>query len=150
MHGKLGWSIVGILFLIITALVWVLFTVPAPAKESANTQQGQAPLHERVHVGVPASGATVGKTFSVSGEAPGNWYFEASFPVEVRDAGGNKIGQAVARAEGEWMTTEQVPFKAEVTLSSDYHGPATLVFLRDNPSDLPENDDSLEVPVILQ
>ena len=121
---------------------------------ATSTQDGTAPLHERVVVTIPASGATVGKTFTVTGEAPGNWYFEASFPIEVRDAGNNKVGQGkvgqgIAQAQSDWMTTAQVPFKADVTVTG-YTGPVTLILMRDNPSGLPENDDSLSVPITIQ
>ncbi len=86
----------------------------------------------------------------VAGSAPGNWFFEASFPIQVRDKDNNKIAQGVAQAQGEWMTTEQVSFTSTITLSTPYSGPATLVLMRDNPSGLPENDDALEIPIVIQ
>ncbi len=91
----------------------------------------------------------MGKSFTVTGEAPGNWYFEASFPIQVRDKDNNKIGQTTGQAQSDWMTTEQVPFKADIAIEG-YSGPATLVLLRDNPSGMPENDDSLEIPIVIQ
>jgi len=42
-----------------------------------------------------------------------------------------------------------VPFTAQVTVE-DYSGPATLVLLKDNPSGLPENDDSVSFSVVIQ
>lgn len=160
MKGKLGWSIVTILFVIILVLTWILFAVPAPAHApTVSTSSSQAattttlpdqPLHTRVIVNSPVTNATVGQTFTIKGEAPGNWFFEATFPIQVRDKDNNKIGQTIAQAQSDWMTTSQVPFTANVTLSAAYHGAATLVFLRDNPSGLPENDDSLEVPIVVQ
>ena len=162
MNTRLAWGIlIGLTFFVI-ALAWVLFATPkvatAPTVTSPPgtdqtskppTPTVQEPLHARVTVASPKSGSTVGKTFTVSGSAPGNWYFEASFPVQVRDKDNNKIGQGIAQAQGDWMTTELVPFTATITVSN-YSGPATLVLLRDNPSGLPENDDALEVPIIIQ
>jgi len=154
MKNGLWWTIITILFAIIIGLAWVLFTTPTPTNsggESATSTQStaSAALHERVVVSEPASGASVSAAFTVKGEAPGNWFFEASFPIKVVDAQGSAIGQGIAQAAGEWMTTEQVPFSAEVT-TAGYSGPATLVLLRDNPSGLPENNDALEIPITIQ
>jgi hypothetical protein len=91
----------------------------------------------------------VAKQFTVSGEARGNWYFEASFPIKIQDANNNQVGAGIAQAQEEWMTTEFVPFIATVTVEN-YSGPATLVLLKDNPSGLPEHDDSVTFPVIVQ
>jgi cyclophilin family peptidyl-prolyl cis-trans isomerase len=87
---------------------------------------------------------------TVLGEARGNWYFEASFPVQLLDSKGNVIATAVAQAQEEWMTTEFVPFKAVLTFNpvrGSTNG--TLVLQKDNPSGLPENDDQLTIPVKL-
>lgn len=146
------WGIVALLFLVIVALAWILFAVPAPA-HAPTTEVGAtstAPLHERVVVEQPKKGAVVGKTFTVSGEAPGNWYFEASFPIQVRDANQAVLATVPAQAKSDWMTIEQVPFSVSISLDTSYSGEATLVLLRDNPSGLPENDDSLEVPIVIQ
>ena len=150
------------LLAVIVALAWILFAVPAPAHVptvatstsstsiSTTTTQDNQPLHTRVIVTSPAANATLTQTFAIKGEAPGNWYFEAVFPIQVRDKDNNKIGQTQGQAQSDWMTTAQVPFTATMTLDTVYHGPATLVLLKDNPSGLPENDDSLEVPILIQ
>ncbi len=88
--------------------------------------------------------------FDVVGQAPGNWYFEASFPVQVRDEEGNVVGRAVAQAQGDWMTTGAVPFTASVTIDAAYHGAANLILLKDNPSGLPEHDDAVEISIVIE
>jgi hypothetical protein len=106
---------------------------------------------DMIMVEVPYPGAVVGKEFTVVGEARGNWFFEASFPIEVLDADGNTIVSSYATAEGEWMTTDFVPYKSEVIeLPSTYIGPATLVLRKDNPSGLPENDASMSFPIVVE
>jgi hypothetical protein len=155
MKTGVWWTIIGVLCAVIVVLTWILFTTPAPEKNGggnvapSTSSTSTGPLHERVVVNAPVLGETVGKTFTVTGEAPGNWYFEASFPVQVRDLDNNKVGQGIAQAQSDWMTTEQVSFKAAVTVAG-YSGSATLVLLRDNPSGLPENDDSLSIPIVIQ
>jgi hypothetical protein len=160
MRTSYWWTIIVILVLVIAVLAWILFATPAPAEAPVTatstpttqptTTPTNTPMHTRVVVSSPAANATVGQTFTVTGQAPGPWYFEASFPVQVYDKDHNKLAGVPAQAQSDWMTSGQVPFKATITLSAPYHGPATLVLLKDNPSGLPENDDSLEVPIVIQ
>lgn len=157
------WVLVLILVIIIVALVWVIFapsaqapTIPedkTPVATSSPTEpvdEEPGPLHERVVITSPKSGASVGRSFEVKGEAPGPWYFEASFPIMVRDKDDNVIGRAHGSAQGEWMTEDQVPYEATVNIDSEYKGPATLILMKDNPSGLPEHDDSIEIPIVIQ
>lgn len=84
---------------------------------------------------------------TVEGEARGNWYFEASFPVRLLDGKGNMIAQVPAQAIGEWMTTEFVPFKVTLTFAKPATATGTLILHNDNPSGLPENDRFISIPV---
>lgn len=148
------WSIILVLLVVIVGLMWILFATPARVEAPTATSTPPAatstqPLSTRVVVTSPKERAKVGKTFTVSGEAPGPWYFEASFPIKVVDANNNFIGSSIAHAQGDWMTTGQVPFTATVTVEG-YSGPAILVLLRDNPSGMPENDDSVSVAITIQ
>lgn len=142
MNTRTGWIIVSVLTLAIVVLSVVLVLTPAPKETSPF-------VSESVNVSAPLPNAAVSRAFTVSGEARGNWFFEASFPVLVRDPAANLVGQGIAQAEGEWMTTDFVPFTATVTVA-DYVGPATLVLIKDNPSGLPEHDDSVEFPILVQ
>lgn len=123
---------------------------PVPAPVPVPPIDAAAPLSSRVSVATPAKHATVKRTFDIAGSAPGNWYFEASFPIQVRDAQNAVIGRAVAQAEGDWMTEKLVPFTATVTIDTSYSGAADLILLRDNPSGLPENDDSVTIPIVVE
>lgn len=97
----------------------------------------------------PLVGESVSSPITVSGKARGNWYFEASFPIDVVDVDGNLLGQGYATAEGEWMTSEYVPFKGTVNFKAPITSSSTIriVFKKDNPSGLPENDDFVAVEV---
>lgn len=99
---------------------------------------------------LPFPGAVTGKEFSVIGKARGNWYFEASFPIDVLDKDGNILVQTYATAQGEWMTTDFVSFKGEVKVPETYIGPATLVLKKDNASGLPEHDASISFPIVIE
>src|SRR3989344_516832 len=149
MNTRLWTGILIAVFIVILGLTWALFAIPAPTPPITATTTPPT-LAERVIVTSPKPNAVVGQTFVVSGQAPGPWYFEASFPIKIVDANNNFIGQGIAQAQGEWMTVDQVTFTATVVLDGTYSGPATVVLLRDNPSGMPENDDSVSVPIIIQ
>lgn len=89
----------------------------------------------------------IGSPLTVTGEARGFWFFEASFPVKLLDANNKVIAIKPAQAKSDWMTERFVPF--EVVL--EFERPATangfLILQRDNPSDLRENDRELRIPV---
>lgn len=164
--GKI-WMIVAILlFFVILAMTYLLFTLPTPQHTVTiatttpeqpvtkppvtNTNIKDQPLSARVVVNAPKANTSVGSRFEVSGEAPGNWFFEASFPIQIRDKDGNVIGRTHANALSDWMTTSQVSFSSTVNVEGGYTGPATLILMKDNPSGLPEHDDAVEVPVVIQ
>lgn len=169
MRSNIVWLII-VLFLltVIGVLGWIIMEQPATINTptAATSTQTQVPtptpttstpeptltepLSARVSVTQPVSGAEVGGSFTVSGKAPGNWYFEASFPIQVRDAQGNVIARTHATAQSDWMTTELVAFTATVHIEGGYKGPADLILLRDNPSGLPEHDDSTTIPIIIK
>jgi len=108
------------------------------------------PYSDLIQVDSPKPNQTIQNHFIVKGQARGYWYFEASFPIKLVDLSGNVIGQAIAQAQGDWMTENFVPF--ESTLNFDIATttmPAILILHNDNPSGLPENDKEVRIPVIL-
>lgn len=124
-------------------------TVPV----ATTTPTEPAPLSMRVSVDSPKKGATVPSKFAITGKAPGNWYFEAVFPIVITGTDGAEIARTQGRASppagGDWMTTELVPFSATIDAGS-YRGLATVNLLRDNPSGLPENEDSVSFEVTIR
>jgi len=103
-----------------------------------------------IRVDLPFPGAVTGKEFSVRGQARGNWFFEASFPIEVLDKDGQTLAAGHAEAQGDWMTTEFVPFAGDIEVPASYTGPATLILRRDNASGLPEHDASVSFPITIE
>lgn len=102
-------------------------------------------------VETPLRDATVTTPLTITGKARGYWYFEASFPVIVTDWDGKIIGQGIAQAQGDWMTEDFVPFTATVEFTVPTDTPyrrGFIIFKKDNPSGLPENDGALEIPVL--
>lgn len=100
-----------------------------------------------IRLDTPWPTAPIKSSVTVTGEAR-TWYFEASFPVTVETESGVVLGTGVAQAQGDWMTDQFVPF--EVTVEFPPQTAFTrgyLVFHKDNPSGLPEHDDSMRVPI---
>jgi len=97
------------------------------------------------------SGQEISSPLKITGSAPGDWYFEADFPVVLTDWDGLIIAEGYAGAIDSWMTERYVPFKATLTFEKPtYKNNGTLIFQKDNPSGLPENDDSFEVPILFK
>ncbi len=99
---------------------------------------------------LPFPGAVTGKEFIMKGKARGVWYFEASFPVVILDKDGKVLVSSPAQAQGDWMTSEFVPFTATMTIPVSYQGKATVILKKDNPSGLPENDASISFPITIE
>lgn len=96
----------------------------------------------------PRPGEQVESPLEVTGQARGSWYFEGDFPVVLTDWDGRIIAETYATAQGPWMTTDFVPFTATVAFDRpDYGDYGFLILRKDNPSDLPEHDDALEIRV---
>ncbi len=102
----------------------------------------------------PVPNGVITSPLVVSGQARGNWFFEASFPVVLTNWDGLIIAEGIATAEGDWMTTEFVPFVATLEFVSpypaggqDFMKRGSLILQKDNPSGLPEHDEALEIPV---
>jgi len=101
----------------------------------------------------PSLGEQVGNPIVLEGMARGYWFFEASAPVVVTNWNGLIIGEGYVTAEGEWMTEDIVPFSGTLSYEipeNNYSATGTLIFMRDNPSGLPENDMAYEMTIMLQ
>lgn len=100
----------------------------------------------------PSKNQEVTLPLTITGTARGSWFFEASFPVKLLDANNQVIAQTIASAKRDWMTEEFVLFEAEIPgsiLSVSGQIPVTLVLEKDNPSGLPENEEKITIPLIL-
>lgn len=100
-----------------------------------------------IRVSSPRPGATILSGATIRGEARGNWYFEATFPIAIYDQNGKELGRSYVTAEGEWMTTEFVPFTGTLEFNQPTTRTGNLVLEKANASGLPENSDQLIVPI---
>lgn len=142
MNTYRGVAAIAVLILLITG-GWYLYST-----KSENSPLPVLGEEEDVAVAtVPRAGDVVSSPVRVAGKARGNWYFEASFPVKVIDAHGNVLGIAPAQAQGEWMTTEFVPFDVEVSFTPPTTDEGFVILEKDNASGLPEHADERRIPV---
>lgn len=107
-----------------------------------------------IKISEPKPMTVINSPLTITGEARGTWFFEASAPVVLTDWDGKIIAQGHIEAVGEWMTENFVPFKGTLTFTSPFTAGmqdtmkrGTLILKKDNPSGLPQNDQSLEIPV---
>jgi hypothetical protein len=139
--------------LVVITGVLRIFTTP-PAAEAPVDEVVSADKADLILVSSPLPDSLVTSPLQISGRARGNWFFEGSFPVILTNWDGLIIAEGYATAEGDWMTTEFVPYTAILTFTSpysvgdpDFMQRGALILKKDNPSGLPEHDDALEIPV---
>ena len=107
------------IFILIVVGAIALIFVPAP-KPSAPTA---ALLDDLITVTSPLPNSTLSSTtITITGKARGNWYFEASAPVELKDASGAVIAQSHIEATSDWMTTDFVPFTTTLSFPAQPAG----------------------------
>lgn len=146
---KIIYWILGGLAVIILLLAVIIFIKSSFTKSDIIPDQTvQYVGNDKIHVFSPQTDNQIISPLVIKGEARGNWYFEASFPVVLTNWDGVIIAQGIAQAEGDWMTTNFVPFTATLNFTKPSYGEnGFLILKKDNPSGLPQNDDSLEIPV---
>ncbi|MDD5144699.1 MAG: Gmad2 immunoglobulin-like domain-containing protein [Candidatus Pacebacteria bacterium] len=110
-----------------------------------NDQSNQK--EDLIRVTNPKPNEIIKSPYSVRGEARGNWFFEASFPVRLVDSNGKILILTFAQAQGEWMTTDFVPFESSLSFEIPETEAGELILQKDNPSGLPEYDDEIVIPV---
>lgn len=132
--------------------VWLSIKAGSETAQNQTQEPGTSVAGERLEtdniiVNSPRPGDTISSPLEITGQATGRWYFEASFPVTLKDANGKIIAQTPAQAEGEWMTEEFVPFKGTLAFTAPSTETGELIFEKDNPSGLPEFDEKVTMPV---
>lgn len=149
-------GIIAVVALAAVAGIWwhdgfMVRNVPSSAQTQAQEKVHvpAQPYHDMIALSEPVADEEIRSPLMIHGTARGNWYFEGSFPVVLVDWDGRIIAEGVATAQGEWMTTEFVPYTATLTFARPSYGTrGALILRKDNPSGLSEHDDALEVPVV--
>lgn len=140
------WSIIIITLTLLVGIfaVWRIFATPQDDLKRIKNK------NRLIRVLSPQPYETLSSPIIITGEARGNWFFEATFPIKLINEKGETLIQHYAEAQGEWMTENFVPFKAQLNFKIDKSQKAFLVLVKSNPSALPKNDDEIRIPVILK
>jgi len=140
-----------ILFIVIGVGTFLLFSKPAQSPIIPSTDKtpveadDKSDLIRNINI---QPGDSIESPLVITGEARGYWYFEASFPIVLVNWDGLIIANGFATAQDEWMTEDFVPFEGTLEFTKPSYGEnGALILQKDNPSDLPEFDDALEIPI---
>ena len=136
-------AIVGIVIIVVVVF---MFTGDRGPEDPTDTN-GVIEYNDLIRITNPATNAVVSSPLTITGEARGMWYFEASFPISILDANGTLLGQHYATAMGDWMTEEYVPFESRLVFDFPETETGTLILHKDNPSGLEEHEDEVQIPV---
>lgn len=140
------------LLLAIGIFFWQQEAVIAPTIEQPASSTPGATAEQKLAVGLrvaePTLNQVVESPLKIKGEAQGFWFFEAVFPIKLLDEAGHELARGTARAQGDWMTEDFVPFTAELKFKQPLSGSTgKLILSKDNPSGLPANEGRLAIPV---
>lgn len=110
-------------------------------------------VKDLIVVDAPTPYSIITSPVKITGKARGNFYFEATFPIDVVDQDGKVIGHGQAKALSDWMTQDFVPFEATIDFPNqntqgDFYKRGAIVLHNDNPSGLPQNEKSIQIPVL--
>ncbi len=102
---------------------------------------------EGILISSPKVNEKIKSPLKIEGKAKGNWFFEAQFNAVLFDAYGNKLGEAILTAKGDWMKEDFVPFEGELNFIQPSTSLGKLKFFSANPSGLPEKQKIYEMNV---
>lgn len=132
-------KILAVIFAVVIVALTVVFFIYKPALAP--------PTAGPVSVTMPLPGGLITSPVGIEGQAVGTWFNEGTFHVEVLDSSGAVLGQGQAQALGEWVTTSSVAFSANIPFVTPQDATGTILFMNDNPSGLPANQEQFTVEV---
>jgi hypothetical protein len=99
-------------------------------------------------ISLPQANAHLVNPLVVTGTVPPGWMSEGVFPMKLLDAQRNIIAQGQGKevTPGSWSSGKSIEFRGIVDFSTKEKS-GFLVLEKDNPSGLPENAESFEIPV---
>ncbi len=160
-----------IILVIVIAAIWLISTnlnvveedtkvdnqIEEPIKEPSQDEDdnifvenigNELEKNDLIRIDSPSPNERITSPLTITGEARGYWFFEGDFPVVlIGSQGGNILVESYATTESDWMTEEFVPFSATIEFDDTDNDFGMLILEKDNPSELPENADSLIVPI---
>ncbi len=100
------------------------------------------------HIFSPSLNSPLSSPINLEGEISRLFLFEGSFPIVLKDSNGKVLATTTAHTKAEDLSKVMVPFSATLTFSAPETHEGSLILEKDNPSGLPQNDDSRIFKVI--
>lgn len=167
MHTSTRWIVaIGILIIVgaLAVMAYVAWWQPKDSTQDGSNKpdssQAETPSQAGARTFTSVKGVTIEldnwpkdnvltSPLTITGKVPGSWSFEGTFPIGVLYEGDIGLPGATATLQGDWMTTEMVPFTATLTFDEKIMASddVAIILRNANPSGLPENDDSVSFPV---
>ncbi len=122
-------------------------TAATKTSATSETESAVAVEAKGITVSVPKSGQKIKSPAQISGTAVGSWYFEGEIPSVLYDSKGEEIVRGNAKAQGEWMTDQPVPFELILEFDQPVTSTGKLVLIQNNPSGQGVQNQSIEIPV---
>lgn len=142
-----------IYLLILFLIVILIFSLLMLRNKNAERNAILSEIKEKsdiIEVYSPSPFAVITSPLKISGRARGNWFFEATFPVKIVDSDGKTIATSYMTAKDDWMTENFVEFEGIIEFPQSETEKGFIILEKDNPSGLPEYDDSLKIPIQFQ
>ena len=118
------------------ALIAALAACTPPSAPAPEAAVETASVGELAVVDAPAAGARVTSPLTITGTAPGNWYFENQFPVRLVDAQGVVLAESPAIPRINWTeNADPKQFDAMILFAVTQDTPATLILEEDMPGE---------------
>lgn len=106
---------------------------------TSKTADKNSNVEKSIKIETPKEGQTVGNTFTLEGEALGNWFFEGEFSYVVLGEDDKVLKEGSVKTDENWMTEDFVSFSEEISFDSSDNETGTLALKKANPSGQPEN-----------
>lgn len=117
------------------ALIAALAACTPPSAPEPEAPAAAESIGDLAIVDSPTAGARVTSPLTITGTAPGNWFFENQFPVRLVDAQGATLAEGPATPRVSWTDPGDKQFDAALTFSVTQDTPATLVLEEDMPGE---------------
>jgi len=106
---------------------------------------------DQIIVVSPIKDSKISSPLTIAGRARGGWFFEGTFPVLLLDQNNNTVAEGHVSTQGDWTKDELIKFVGNLQFEQTLSGQkGTLVFKKDNPSGLVQNDGKFEIPIIFK
>lgn len=87
---------------------------------------------------------------TIKGEARSDWFFEGVFPIKLVAENGTELGSTQAKAATDWTVPGNIEFSAVLKYKKSTSTAGILIFSKDNPSGLLQNEAAYAIPVLLK